>query len=418
MTPPSGACSDRTSVFGIGEPGLALAHIIGDRADQMTARPLSIYIHVPFCAHRCGYCDFNTYLPSQLGDDAMASWCDACCVELQAARRILPSSTPPVSTIFFGGGTPTLVPISSFTRLITAIDSLFGIALDAEITTEANPETLDAQMLDGLLDAGVNRLSMGMQSAVPGVLKILDRTHSPDKPIELVRLAHQRGFRQVSLDLIYGTPTESLADWQTSLDMAIAGCPEHISAYSLVIEHGTPMGRMRAHGLIHDTDDDTQATMYTMADTILSAHGYSNYEISNWAKEGCQARHNLAYWHSDHWWGIGPGAHSHLAGIRWWNHKLPGRYARSVLAERSGLGVRDYEILTPYDRHVEQVMLELRLASGLRLDVLSESEAERASGFVKQGLLRCDRQHYQLTLSGRLIADTLIAQILDDPSED
>lgn len=273
--------------------------------------PWSIYLHVPFCASRCGYCDFNTYVLSAMGDDAVAGYLDAAHQELELAADALGDAQPPVSTIFFGGGTPTMLSPVQLGELIDHIRTLWGIDPDAEVTTEANPETLSVEVLAGLLKAGINRLSMGMQSADEYVLTVLDRRHRPGRAVEMAQLARQVGFDDVSLDLIFGAPGENFDSWRHSLDVTLTAEPDHISAYSLIVEEGTRLaGRIR-RGELPMTDEDDLADKYLLTEKILTEAGYVNYEVSNWARPRSgrdhRCRHNMAYWLGYDWWGIGPG---------------------------------------------------------------------------------------------------------------
>ena len=358
-------------------------------AAGMADRTLSIYLHVPFCATRCGYCDFNTYTAGELGSDASPqSWEDAARAEIALARRTLTAlgDTRPVSTVFVGGGTPSLVGAGPLTRLLGAIRDEFGLAEDAEVTTEANPESTDAALLEALRTAGYTRLSLGMQSASPRVLAVLDRVHTPGRPAQVVALARQSGFEHLSLDLIYGTPGETDAELVDSVRSALATGVDHLSAYSLIVEPGTRMARQVAAGLLPAPAEDTLADRYELVDALATAAGLRWYEVSNWATgPDARCRHNLAYWRGDDWWGIGPGAHSHVGGVRWWNVKHPARYAAALAAGGSPGQAR--EILDDDAKHTEAVLLRLRLAEGLPVDLLTAAgraqlAAERAEGLV------------------------------------
>jgi oxygen-independent coproporphyrinogen-3 oxidase len=378
------------------------------------SRPFSVYIHVPYCATRCGYCDFNTYTASELGGGAsQASYAGDAIAELKFARGVLGDVDLPVQTVFFGGGTPTLLPVADLAAMLTAVRDLFGLARDAEVTTEANPESVDARSLAALREAGFTRISLGMQSARSHVLAVLDRVHTPGAPALRVAEARAAGFEHVSLDLIYGTPGESDDDWRASLDAAIAAEPDHISAYSLIVEDGTRLAGRVARGELPRPDDDVLADRYLIADELLSAAGFGWYEVSNWAKPGGQCRHNLAYWRSDDWWGVGPGAHSHLGGMRWWNVKHPTAYAARVSDGVSPGYAR--ECLDASTRQVEAVMLQLRLAEGLSLAVLDEAGRRAAALEVSAGLLDAEAfasGRAVLTLQGRLLADGVVARLL------
>ncbi len=378
--------------------------------------PLSVYLHVPFCTTRCGYCDFNTYTASELGSDPGASrvgYARTAADEVALAARVLGPEAPPVSTVFVGGGTPTLLPPADLGLLLDAVRGHFGLAADAEVTTESNPESVDAADLVQLRRAGFNRISFGMQSAVPHVLDTLDRVHSPGRPRQAVAEARAAGFGSVSLDLIYGTPGESLADWASSLDAALAAEPDHVSAYALIVEEGTRLAGQVRRGRLPMTDDDDLADKYLLAQERLSAAGYHVYEVSNWARgEEHRCRHNLAYWRGHSWWGVGPGAHSHVGGVRWWNVKHPAAYAARIAAGVSPAHAR--ELLSAADRRVERVLLELRLAEGLSLSVLTSTERRRVPDLVTRGLAEITAaETLVLTVTGRLLADGVVRDLLD-----
>lgn len=380
---------------------------------ELPERQLSFYVHVPFCRVRCGYCDFNTFTADQLGPDGgPQAWASAVHAEIELAARTLGDRAPAVQTVFFGGGTPTLLRPAQLADVLTHIADRFGLRPDAEVTTEANPETLGQPELEGLLAGGINRLSLGMQSAVPAVLATLDRVHTPGRALELVAMARRAGFSQISLDLIYGTPGERSVDWQTSLDAVISADPDHVSAYALVIEPGTAMARKVAHGELEPTDDDRQADYYLMAEASLTAAGFENYEVSNWARDrDHRARHNLAYWQGDNWWGIGPGAHSHVGGVRWWNLRHPARYAAALAAGHSPAQAR--EVLDHQTRRIERVLLELRISDGLPVEVLTVTEVQRLPALLDRGLIEMQAERVKLTLQGRLLADAVIRDLLD-----
>jgi oxygen-independent coproporphyrinogen-3 oxidase len=383
--------------------------------EGLGTRPFGFYVHVPFCRVRCGYCDFNTYTASELGDvpgASRTSYADAAIAEVRFARQVLGDADVPVETVFFGGGTPTLLPPGDLTRVLAAIDDEFGLAPGAEVTTESNPDSVDADDLARLRDGGINRVSFGMQSAVPRVLSVLDRTHDPVRVPQVVRWAREAGFEQVSLDLIYGTPGESLEDWRLSLDAALACEPDHVSAYALIVEDGTALARQIRRGVVPMTDDDDLADKYLIAEERLTAAGFAAYEVSNWARDaGSECRHNLAYWRSDNWWGIGPGAHSHVGGVRWWNVKHPQAYAKRLADGLSPAHAR--EVLDPAEQRIERVMLELRLAGGLDVSVLTETEQDRIPDLVARDLAHRDGRQLILTRLGRLLADGVIRELLD-----
>ncbi|MCW2724935.1 MAG: coproporphyrinogen oxidase [Frankiales bacterium] len=370
---------------------------------ELGTRPFGIYVHVPFCVTRCGYCDFNTY--TELGG-LQGSYAETAVAEVRMARRVLGDRAPRVDTIFVGGGTPTLLPPEDLGRVLRAVEEEFGLAPAAEVTTEANPDSVDAGSLVRLREQGFTRVSFGMQSAVPHVLQVLDRTHTHGRPEEAVAEAFAAGFEQVSLDLIYGAPGESDADWATSLATAVQAGPTHVSAYALIVEEGTRLGRQVARGELPAPDDDVLADRYVMADEALSQLGW--YEVSNWG-EPC--RHNLGYWRGGDWWGVGPGAHSHVGGVRWWNTKHPASYAARLAGSASPGAGR--EVLGAEDRRVERVLLEVRLREGLPLDVLRPAGLAAARRFAGQGLVELVAERAVLTRKGRLLADAVVRELVD-----
>jgi putative oxygen-independent coproporphyrinogen III oxidase len=380
--------------------------------DGLGSRPFGIYIHVPFCATRCGYCDFNTYTAAELGGGAsQASYATTAIAEVRLARRVLGRVDLPVRTVFFGGGTPTLLPARDFGAVLRAVQDEFGLAPEAEVTAEANPESVDFASLAGLRAEGVNRLSIGMQSAVPHVLAVLDRVHSPGRAVATVGAARAAGFAEVSLDLIYGTPGETALDWQTSLDAAIATHPDHVSAYSLIVESGTGLARRVARGDVQPAEDDDLAERYEQADDALAAAGFGWYEISNWGRPGHACRHNLGYWQGSNWWGIGPGAHSAVGDVRWWNRQHPAAYARRLAAGLSPAQGR--EVLDAEQRWTERTMLGLRLAEGLPVAGLP---AATVAELIAEGLLFAEAPpsgRVVLSRRGRLLADGVIRRLVD-----
>jgi len=374
---------------------------------------------VPFCATRCGYCDFNTYTADELGPGASrATYADTIISELELAATVLAAAGGPLrtaATVFVGGGTPTLLPATDLGRILGAVVDLFGLRPGAEVTTEANPDSVTAASLAQLRAAGFTRVSFGMQSAVPAVLATLDRTHTPGRVADAVGWARAAGFEQVSLDLIYGTPGESPADWRRSVEQALELEPDHISAYSLIVEDGTALaGRIRRGELVMP-DDDVLADDYLAADEQLSAAGLAWYEVSNWARTpAARCRHNLGYWRSDDWWGAGPGAHSHIGGVRWWNVKHPAAYAQRLAEGASPAQSR--EVLTAQDRRVEAVLLRVRLAEGCPLSVLQPAGAAVAGRLAAAGLLdpaALAAGTILLTRRGRLLADAVVRDIVD-----
>lgn len=375
----------------------------------LPSRRLGVYVHIPFCRTRCGYCDFNTYTASELGPGASReSYTDTVLLELALAADVLGDRVPPIETIYFGGGTPTLLPAADLVRVVEAIGSTFGLAADAEVTTESNPDSVDPQKLARLRDGGVNRISFGVQSAVPQVLATLDRTHDPERVPDVVRWAREAGFEQVSVDLIYGTPGESDADWRASLRAALDLEPDHISAYGLTVEEGTALARRVARGEVEPPDDDDMAERYAVADAVLADAGYGWYELSNWARrDDARCRHNQLYWTGGNWWGIGPGAHSHVGGTRWWNVKHPAAYAHRLASGTSPAHAR--EVLGAETQRLERVLLESRLSDGLAVDVLDAAGRRAVRGLVDDGLVEPDAQRrVVLTRRGRLLADTVV----------
>lgn len=371
--------------------------------------PFGFYVHVPYCATRCGYCDFNTYTAEELGSGARRETYAATVIEeIRLARRVL-GHAPPVSTIFFGGGTPTLLPAADLAAIVDSIRSEFGLTPDAEITTEANPESVDPAYLAALRSAGFTRISLGMQSARPHVLRTLDRQHTPGRAEQCVTWARQSGFEHVNLDLIYGSPGETDADWRATLDAAIGTEADHISAYSLIVEPGTRLAARISRGELPAPDDDVLADRYETADEVLAAAGYQWYEVSNWARHpSARSRHNLLYWTNGNWWGAGPGAHSHVGGVRWWNVKHPAAYTSRIMERRSPAQAR--ERLGAAGRRMERIMLGLRLSAGLSLQDLDEDGVRSAARYVAEGLAEAsayESGRLVLTRRGRLLADSL-----------
>ncbi len=389
--------------------------------DVARERPFGVYVHVPFCQARCGYCDFNTYTAAELGPGvSRGSYADTLLHEIRLAADVLGrddgagARIGPASTIFFGGGTPTLLPAEHLGLVIREVAERFGLADDVEITTEANPETVTPGYLAKLREAGFTRVSIGMQSAVPRVLEVLDRQHRPGRPEAAVAEAHAAGFEHVNLDLIYGAPYERDADWQASLDAAIGAGPDHVSAYALVVERGTPLARQVAQGVVPAPDDDVLADRYLLADETLAAAGFQWYEVSNWATcAAARSRHNQLYWSDASWWGFGPGAHSHVGGVRWWNVKHPSRYAAAVESGRSPAAGR--ETLGAQARHTEKVMLGVRLREGLDLQELPEPAQASVPQLARWGLLEyagIQDGRVVLTQRGRLLADAVVRELL------
>ncbi|MDH6239466.1 radical SAM family heme chaperone HemW [Aurantimicrobium minutum] len=376
-------------------------------------KTMSAYVHIPFCRVRCGYCDFNTYTATELRGVSRASYVEELKKEIALSIDVLQRadvSLRPLHTVFFGGGTPTLLPVSDLADALQALRDSHGIEPEAEITVEANPDTLTAEYVDGLVRAGFTRVSVGMQSAVPHVLSALDRTHNPAAVDQAVSTIHSAGL-EASIDLIYGAPGESLADWRRSLEQAISLNTGHISAYALIVEDGTALARKIGSGAMDAPDDDLQAEMYELADELLSKAGFQWYEISNWAKSQQQhSQHNLAYWNNQDWWGYGPGAHSAIGGTRFWNVKHPAAYA-GRLAEAHSPAL-SYETPDQQAVTLEQVLLGSRLAAGIPTQ---GHDPQAISTLIAWGLIdgkRAIEGRIELTLSGRLRADEVVRELL------
>jgi oxygen-independent coproporphyrinogen-3 oxidase len=378
---------------------------------------LAFYIHIPYCVKRCGYCDFNTYTPAELQlteglTQISNSYIDLLVKEIEFARNQVGESAI-VPSIFFGGGTPSLMEASDIKRVITAISKQFKLDPIAEVTLETNPDTVTKEKLKQFYDAGVNRISFGMQSSVPHVLKTLDRTHNPENLPQVTKWATEVGFKEISVDLIYGTPGESKQDWQQSIDSALALPISHISAYALIVEEGTKLAAQIKRGEITKPDDDLTAEKYIMADKAFTTAGFHWYELSNWAKPNSQSKHNLAYWLGHNWWGAGPGAHSHINGKRFWNVKHPNLYKQKIQANETV--ILDSEVLKDSQIESERLMLSIRLPQGLEKNTLNNQQILELTDYVNSGHL--DQENWNLgratlTLDGRLIADRIVREIL------
>jgi putative oxygen-independent coproporphyrinogen III oxidase len=370
--------------------------------------PFGVYVHVPFCITRCGYCDFNTYTPAELGGVNPDAWLLRLGSELELAGTRL--GAPTVHTVFVGGGTPSLLGSDRLARVLESVRDNFELASDAEVTTEANPESTWPEMFAGLRSAGYNRISLGMQSVAPRVLATLDRVHSPGRAVTAAREAMAAGFEHVNLDLIYGTPGESDDDLRRSVEAAVDAEVDHVSAYALVVEEGTALARRVRRGEIAAPDDDVLAHRYELVDEQLSAAGFEWYEVSNWSRAGGQCRHNLGYWDGGQWWGAGPGAHSYVGATRWWNVKHPNTYAQFL--DGANLPVAGFEQLDSQHRHTEDLLLRIRLRQGLPVGLLDDAERERAAAAVDDGLLTPDGERLVLTDRGRLLADGVVRMLL------
>jgi putative oxygen-independent coproporphyrinogen III oxidase len=402
----------------VGDPAPLDGLIPASAAIGAAERDFGVYLHVPFCKVRCGYCDFNTYTATELRGVKQSDYASQAVLEVEAAARVLAASgvpARPATTVFFGGGTPTLLPADHLVRMLHSVRDTFGIVPGAEVTTEANPDSVDLVYLRQLKQAGFTRVSFGMQSAVPRVLATLERTHDPERVPLVVAWAREAGL-DVSLDLIYGTPGETIDDWRASLEHAIEQKPDHISAYSLIVEDGTKLARQIRRGELVQPDEDLQADFYELADAMLGSAGYGWYEVSNWAADDAhRSRHNLSYWRSADWWGVGPGAHSHVGGVRWWNVKHPAAYADRVLAGHSPAAGR--ETLDDATRETERVLLLTRIREGIPVASLSPLGRREVAGLINDGLIdgrAAIGGTIELTLTGRLLADAVVRRLLTD----
>jgi oxygen-independent coproporphyrinogen-3 oxidase len=402
-----------------GQPVPADGLLPAPALESFGARPFGIYLHVPFCVTRCGYCDFNTYTATQLGTDPGATpdtWADAALAELDLARRVLGRAVP-VTSVFVGGGTPSLLDPHDLGRVLDGVAERFGLEPGAEVTSEANPESATARWLVGARSAGVTRVSLGMQSASPHVLAVLDRVHTPGRVAAAVADARAAGLDNLSLDLIYGTPGESAADWEATLEVALALEPDHVSAYALIVEPGTRLAARVDRGEVAAPDEDLMAAMYEAADDRLGSAGLAWYELSSWARDqGARCRHNQLYWTDADWWGIGPGAHSHVRGVRWWNVKHPATWARRLAAGASPAAER--EVLDEPSRRLERIMLGLRTRAGADRADIEAALGERATGELAalraQGLVApadASSGRVRLTRSGRLLATAVTLRL-------
>jgi len=392
-----------------GEPVPQDGSLPPDAAASAGKNGFAVYVHVPFCASRCGYCDFNTYTASELGGGASReTYADTVLRELQLAKNTI--NTEEVDTVFVGGGTPTLLGADDLGRILDGINQVWPLSDDAEITTEANPESVTPDYLRKLRGHGFTRISLGMQSSSPAVLKILDRQHTAGRAPQAAQEAREAGFEHVNLDLIYGTPGETPDDFATSLRTVIDAGVDHVSAYALIVEDGTRMAARMRRGELPYPEDDVAADRYLAAESALSEAGFAWYEVSNWATStGARCRHNLLYWTGGDWWGLGPGAHSHVGGVRWWNVKHPAAYAKRLADGVSPGHAR--ELLTAEDRRVEDIMLRVRLADGIPLTHVDDRGAKQA---LEDGLLVPEAYangQLILNLRGRLLADAVIRDV-------
>lgn len=406
------------SALPLADPAPRDGALPGSAAIDADERAFGVYLHVPFCRVRCGYCDFNTYTSDELRGEKRDDYAGQAIAEVLFARGVMDAAglpERPASTVFFGGGTPTMLPASDLAAMLSAVRDTWDFADGAEITTEANPDSVDAAYLAELKNAGFTRVSFGMQSAVPHVLATLERTHDPERVPLVVGWARDAGL-DVSLDLIYGTPGESISDWRTSLEAVIALQPDHVSAYALIVEDGTKLARQIRRGEVAEPSDDLQADMYELADAMLASAGFDWYEVSNWSTDATQrSLHNLAYWKGADWWGVGPGAHSHIGGVRWWNVKHPAAYADRIRAGDSPAAGR--ETLNDETRRVERVLLATRIRDGLAVAELTQTGRRAIAGLIADGLVDARLAiagMVQLTLRGRLLADAVVRRLLDE----
>jgi putative oxygen-independent coproporphyrinogen III oxidase len=395
-------------------PGVAFAPLSSTQRASFGTVPFGIYVHVPFCASRCGYCAFNTYTTADLGDDALRrNFANAARREIAAARAFFGDEAPVVETVFFGGGTPTELDSFDLVAILATVRAEFDTAEDLEVTVEANPDSVGRRDLEVLRAGGFTRLSLGMQSVRSHVLAVLERSHTPGATARAAAHAHAVGFEHLSIDVMYGTPQESDRDWQASLEAALSMQPDHLSAYALTVEPRTRLASQVRHGRLRAPDEDALVARYEMADEVLSAAGFSWYEISNWSRgAAARCRHNLLYWRNQHWWGIGPGAHSHIAGRRWCNIAHPREYANAVAGDR--MPVASQEELDEQARQIEAVLLGVRLADGFVLDV--EPAVERQ--LLDDGLIEVIRVEltpvFRLSRRGRLLADVVSRTVIDE----
>ena len=408
----------------IGDPAPANGLLPPQAAIDAESRTFHAYVHIPFCKVRCGYCDFNTYTASELDGAKQSDYADILIREISFSAQVLAASGLPrrkLSTVFFGGGTPTQLPASDLVKILTALREAFDFESGAEITTEANPDTVDIDYLSQLKAGGFNRVSFGMQSAVPSVLATLERTHNPENLPIVIAAAKQAGLA-TSVDLIYGAPGETLQQWQESVASAINLQPDHISAYALIVEDGTKLARQIKSGELAEPDEDLQADKYQLADDLLKQSGFGWYEVSNWAKlidgatKANASAHNISYWESQDWWGYGPGAHSHAGGVRWWNVKHPSAYASKIGEGVSPAAGR--ESLDDRTRLEERILLEIRISAGLPVELaklVNPNAGSLIAGLIADELVDAREAfggNLKLTLRGRLLADLVVRKLL------
>ncbi|MDO4910421.1 MAG: radical SAM family heme chaperone HemW [Corynebacterium sp.] len=388
---------------------------------ESTAPRFGVYVHIPFCTSRCGYCDFNTYVPGPAGTPE--AYLDSLAREFELvaegkASEVLVgagavSDWGSADTVFIGGGTPSLMGAGGLATILDAIRETFGLSPHAEVTTECNPESTSPEFFEGLREAGYTRISLGMQSTASHVLKVLERAHRPGRALEAAHEAKAAGFDHINLDMIYGTPTETRDDVKATVDAMLSTPIDHVSAYSLIVEDGTAMARKVNKGQYRITDEDELAWRYEYIDAQLADAGFHWYEVSNWSKPGGECRHNMGYWQNFHWWGFGPGAHSHIGNQRFANTKLPRNYGARL--EEGHLPIDMVETLTPEDTYLENLMLGLRLHQGIDESILNPAALPTVEGFIRRGLLERfaigDQKRIRVTSEGRLLADGIITDI-------
>lgn len=379
---------------------------------------LSLYIHIPYCVKRCGYCDFNTYTPKELGQSALgrseisSQYIDSAILEIDQAFEQVDNSTS-IRTIFFGGGTPSLMEGRDIDRILSHIRERFIVEAGCEITMEANPDSVDEENLAAFVSAGVNRFSFGLQTIAPHLLQTLDRTHNRENIVSALEIARKLGVKNLSADLIYGTPGESMEDLAQTLEFALDLPINHISAYALIVEKGTKLASQISRGEVSAPDDDLMADKYLLIDSTLQRYGFEWYELSNWAKDGAQSQHNQIYWTGGHWWGIGPGAHSFLGDRRWWNIKNPISYI-AALSEGASV-IAESEVLTDENKRDEKIMLKIRMKEGLLRTDLRSSDSAVIERYINSGDIdpkRWEEGAVVLTLTGRLIADRIVRDLV------
>lgn len=368
-----------------------------------------VYVHIPFCLHRCHYCDFNTY---EGLDHLHDRYVDALCRHIGELDGAYPAAT----SVFFGGGTPTLLPAASLTRILDEVRERIGLERDCEVTIEANPETVDERIFVDLLEAGFNRVSIGVQSLRPSVLQGLGRTHGPDRALGAIAAARRAGVSDVSADLIYGSPWETAGDWRISLEGVLEAGTDHLSAYALTIEEGTPLHTLVRTGRVPTVDPDLQADRFEVATEVLGAADFVHYEVSNWTRPGRASAHNVLYWSAGDYLGLGAGAHGHCSGHRYWSLRLPRAFIDAVEA---GMPVHDgSEILAGSERAAEAVMLGLRLASGIdeaafarRFGDHLARRAEVVDDLVTEGLVERTGGRLRVARSAFLRTDAIVGRL-------